>query len=577
MTRIAVGVAAIVLLCSTAATERPEREEAWPSTSLWAFRPAIESPLLAADSKIVSFTMAVVPEWAGGKYTARLKVFGPGGGHLHSQTLENLDEIVEFKMPDMEGLITIRAEVSGEGAPRIFESRLYRGDFEKGRLRLRERGIAVRKNGLHGKDDAAARFPVYWPDEEVEIVTHRELELFAQTDCALSRMEHGSSPDSSGRAVPAVIPNRLYGEIGSEFLKFWWILPEDYDPREKWPLVVFLHGSEGRGRPMTSALYNPMFTAIARDEDIHAVVLIAKSDGQDLWQPRLLDLLLDWSLEHLNVSEERVTATGVSMGGKGSWEWAMHSPDRLAAIAPLAGNANPIGTQKITHIPVWNRHGVRDPLVDFHLSALLVEMLDYFGGGVYFDAVSDAGHNVWSKPYGDPYFWRWLVGQRRRPPRVPENALLFDDRGLTAPTVKLLPPFAMIGSEIARTWDAADPQENSRLVSPIYQCVYDNPDLKVYGPHIHFMTAGQKTRVGVPVRPSPTGKLEPYTVWNLSARKALSVFYSGPRSDVNEARREAIERARSDGHSLTGKVITRVWWEDRHDGSCFVEWWMSIE
>ena len=48
------------------------------------------------------------------------------------------------------------------------------------------------------------------------------------------------------------------------------------------------------------------------------------------------------------------------MGGLGTWNWGRHSPERLAAIVPVAFIANQSGLEKMVDLPIWAMVGTAD-------------------------------------------------------------------------------------------------------------------------------------------------------------------------------------------------------------------------
>ena len=61
-----------------------------------------------------------------------------------------------------------------------------------------------------------------------------------------------------------------------------------------------------------------------------------------------------------HVNENRIYLTGLSMGGFGTWKWAVENPRAFAAIAPICGGGNPKDAKKYGKLPVWAFHGNAD-------------------------------------------------------------------------------------------------------------------------------------------------------------------------------------------------------------------------
>jgi len=90
-----------------------------------------------------------------------------------------------------------------------------------------------------------------------------------------------------------------------------------------------------------------------------AKILVPQSRG--LWDPDSLNKMLDHILStNGDIDEDRVYCIGYSMGGKGTWEWAMSSPKRFAAIIPMAFIADLSKLKDMVDLPIWAMVGTGD-------------------------------------------------------------------------------------------------------------------------------------------------------------------------------------------------------------------------
>lgn len=120
-------------------------------------------------------------------------------------------------------------------------------------------------------------------------------------------------------------------------------LPESYAARveagEKLPLVIFLHGSGERGDDHDLlTLHGRPHYALAGKE--YPFVMIAPQCPNGLFrgcQLESLNLLPDGSIGGLCLDPKRVYLTGLSMGGTGTFLWAMSDAHRFAALSPVCG------------------------------------------------------------------------------------------------------------------------------------------------------------------------------------------------------------------------------------------------
>src|SRR6185437_1098771 len=69
---------------------------------------------------------------------------------------------------------------------------------------------------------------------------------------------------------------------------------------------------------------------------------------------------LDEVLRDYKVDPKRVVLTGLSMGGRGSWEMAAAHPDRFAAVIPICGPGDPDAAGRLKGLPVWTFCGDAD-------------------------------------------------------------------------------------------------------------------------------------------------------------------------------------------------------------------------
>lgn len=71
------------------------------------------------------------------------------------------------------------------------------------------------------------------------------------------------------------------------------------------------------------------------------------------WNASILSALLDEIVERYQVDLDRIHVTGFSMGGYGTWELALHSPNRFASLMPICGGGDRLRASHIKHVPQW--------------------------------------------------------------------------------------------------------------------------------------------------------------------------------------------------------------------------------
>ncbi len=200
-------------------------------------------------------------------------------------------------------------------------------------------------------------------------------------------------------------------------------LPQGYEAQgaRRWPLMVFLHGAGERGTNLAAvAVHGPPKLVESRPE-FPAVVVSPQCPANTSWDVETLDALLSDLLARHAVDPKRVVLTGLSMGGYGTWAWAIAHPERFAGIAPICGGGSTIdlllasGTRRehLRQLPVWAFHGAKDTVVVPAESERMVEAFKRLGNSPRLTVDPEAGHDSWTAAYQDPAVQEWLLTQRR--------------------------------------------------------------------------------------------------------------------------------------------------------------------
>jgi predicted peptidase len=152
----------------------------------------------------------------------------------------------------------------------------------------------------------------------------------------LIAMTSGTKPalcdDEPGTQQSAQLNTQIKVEMG--YLLY---LPKNYDTKESWPLVLFLHGAGERGDDLELVKKHGPPKLISEGKEFPFIVVSPQCPKDRWWEPIELIALLDDLQSKLKVDEDRIYLTGLSMGGFGTWRLAAFAPDRLATIAPICG------------------------------------------------------------------------------------------------------------------------------------------------------------------------------------------------------------------------------------------------
>ena len=201
-------------------------------------------------------------------------------------------------------------------------------------------------------------------------------------------------------------------------------LPEGYgtDRDRRWPLIVFLHGSGERGTEIERVKTNGLPRRLDEGLALPAIVISPQcpldARWTDVWMVEGVNALIDDALTRYRIDPDRVSLTGLSMGGRGTWALGIAHPEKFAALAPVCGGGDPDLAYRLRRVPIWAFHGAEDPVVPLSETQAMAEALARYQGEILLTVFPDTGHDSWIQAYADPALYSWLLAQVRRPPAL---------------------------------------------------------------------------------------------------------------------------------------------------------------
>jgi predicted peptidase len=221
-------------------------------------------------------------------------------------------------------------------------------------------------------------------------------------------------------------------------LRYRELLPENYDPQQKYPLVLFLHGAGERGSDNQAQLTHGsmMFTNPVNREKYPAIVLFPQCPKERFWafekRPEKLDVnafpagytisstlqavkaLLDKYIANGSVDTNRIYILGLSMGGMGTFDMACRFPDVFAAAIPICGGVNPERLQATAgKVKFRIYHGDKDDVVPVENSRKAYRALKEYGADVEYFEFAGCNHGSWDPAFNQPDFLSWLFQQTK--------------------------------------------------------------------------------------------------------------------------------------------------------------------
>jgi len=200
--------------------------------------------------------------------------------------------------------------------------------------------------------------------------------------------------------------------VGTKYLLF---LPGDYGKIDyKWPVIVYLHGASVRGNNINKIKRCGLPWVVEHEKNFPFIVISPQcKSGKNWLDADKIIALLDEVSSQYSVDTERVYATGLSLGGHGTWNLAQKYPDRFAAIAPLCGRNDTTWAENLKDMPVWVFHGDRDRVCPFKYSKNMVDALKKLGNDPKFTVYHGSGHDIVTRTYSNEELYMWFLSHRK--------------------------------------------------------------------------------------------------------------------------------------------------------------------
>jgi len=215
------------------------------------------------------------------------------------------------------------------------------------------------------------------------------------------------------------------------------LLPKDYNPNVKYPLILFLHGSGERGDDNAMQLTHgaKLFLKESIRTDYPAVVVFPQCAAEDSWsnyeyttidgQPditysatvdkikhqELLKGLVKKLKKDFNLDTTRLYVGGLSMGGMGTFDMVKANPKMFAAAFAICGGANPKIAKRISKPSWWIFHGEDDAVVPVEYSQKIYDALKVEGADVKLTIYPGVNHDSWTNAFAEPDLLKWLFSK----------------------------------------------------------------------------------------------------------------------------------------------------------------------
>jgi predicted peptidase len=230
-----------------------------------------------------------------------------------------------------------------------------------------------------------------------------------------------------------VFEARTFGK-GDGRLPYRLLKPLNYDAKQQYPLVLFLHGAGERGSDNERQLIHggKDFADEGFRKRHPAFIVAPQCPEEEKWvdvpwdseahkmpaEPSLpmksVLKLLETLRKEFPIDAKRIYGIGLSMGGYGTWDILQRRPELLAAAVPICGGGDPDYAEGFKSTPVWVFHGDADTAVPVSRSRDMVKALEAAGGRPIYTEYEGVDHNSWTRTFDNRLIWDWMFAQHKQ-------------------------------------------------------------------------------------------------------------------------------------------------------------------
>ncbi len=239
--------------------------------------------------------------------------------------------------------------------------------------------------------------------------------LIGLVTVCLAAQAPADSP-APGKQVAAATAVRVKTDEGERetTIRYLLALPAEYDRQQeqKWPLVLFLHGSGERGDDIEKVKIHGPPKLVAAGKEFPFVLVSPQCESGSRWNAQELAKLVDHLANTYRIDRQRLYVTGLSMGGSGTWSLVSEYPKLFAAAIPICGRGDLANVPKFAKLPIWIFIGAKDRAETVQNCETMAAELKKVGGDVQLKVYPDLPHDCWTVTYENPEVYDWLLKQR---------------------------------------------------------------------------------------------------------------------------------------------------------------------
>ena len=222
---------------------------------------------------------------------------------------------------------------------------------------------------------------------------------------------------------------KVYASKKGERLPYRLFVPTGYSPEQKYPLILWLHGREGRGSDNLQQIVHTnqkgahVWIAPEIQLKFPVFVLAPQCPITENWSDPDLNLpskALELSLQILalvqnefSIDPDRVYVVGQSMGGLGVYSLLQLYPEKWAGAVILTAYDNFTNAMAISRVPLWVFQGDADQTVPVTMVRDMMKQLKKANANLRYTEYHKADHDIWDRAFAEPELIPWLASLKR--------------------------------------------------------------------------------------------------------------------------------------------------------------------
>ncbi len=175
-------------------------------------------------------------------------------------------------------------------------------------------------------------------------------------------------------------------QSGSIRMMYRLFVPENYDPSEKYPFLVVMHGVGEKGDDNTIQVDHEdlasTWIADSLQNRVPHFVMGPQCPSNNSWGGSAINTvheIIDSLKREFSLDTNRLYAAGLSMGARGVFNLLQSRPGYFAAALACAGAGNNNGAADIARTPLWAFHAEGDKIVNVSGTRSMVEAIENTG------------------------------------------------------------------------------------------------------------------------------------------------------------------------------------------------------